>query len=83
MTGLKTVSELLTSLGWPPARVVVSRARFREVREACIKVVHLGDSPIQLRAHPSMPENLMVVFGAEGTFEIIELEEVCPTDPSS
>jgi hypothetical protein len=74
MSKEQTVTELLTTLGFVPARVVVAEKLYREVREACVKVVHLGDTAIQLRAHPSLPDDMMIVFGAEGSFEVIRLE---------
>jgi hypothetical protein len=69
------ITECIRSIGFEVRRIVCAENLYKAAREACVCQVNLGDHAIQLRVHPALPDDLMLVFGAEGSFEVIRLEE--------
>lgn len=72
---LKAIVSGITSLKWSPSRVLVSPALYQVAREAVVMTVNVGDFPITLRAHPRVPDDMVIMFGANGTFQVCKLEE--------
>lgn len=76
MSTLTAMKEILDTLGFEPRRIVVSAHVGEEIRQACAEhVSKRNNGPIQIHATHKMPDHLMVVFGAEGSFEVIQLLE--------
>lgn len=49
---------------------------YPEAREAVLRLISSGrECPVTLRPHPTMPENMAILFGSEGSFSVIRLEK--------
>ncbi len=70
-----SMDELFQSLDFHPSRIVVSKNLLEAVQKQVVNVVTAGNAPITLRSHPSIPENLVILFGADGSFAVMQLEE--------
>jgi hypothetical protein len=68
--------ELLKTLGFTPRRVIASEALYPAAREACIEFVHSMTTPISFKAHYLLPDDMAVIFGAEGDLEVVRLEKL-------
>jgi hypothetical protein len=62
--------------GFPVWRAVVAESMYPEAREAVLRLISSGrECPVTLRPHPTMPENMAILFGSEGSFSVIRLEK--------